>query len=94
MCKFYIVYFFIVIKLVKCDHYFTVTAPAILRAGNPYKFAVSSHNIGKEEIISLNVGLFGENKAGFRFEKYKTIHVKAFETKVAKIHVINTFDHN
>lgn len=74
-------------KFIKCDHYFSVTASAILRSEKPYKISITSHSNEMEEAILISVGVYGVNKERFRVESYKEVQLESRQTTVIKLDV-------
>lgn len=76
-------------NFIKCEHYFSVTASAILRIDNPYKIAITSHSIEMKEALVVTVGVYGVNKEKFRVENYKEVQVESNQTTVIKLELPN-----
>ena len=76
-------------NFINCEHYFSVTASAILRMDKPYKVAITSHSIEMKEALVLSVGVYGVNKEKFRVESYKEVQVQSNQTTVVKLELPN-----
>lgn len=79
----------IFIKIVTCDNYFSVTAPAVLRINEPYKIAITTHQVEKHVEKYLSVGIYGFNNEGQFIEDYKKINLNSSESIVTKLNVRN-----
>jgi hypothetical protein len=81
-----IILFVTKILIVRCK-YFSVVAPAVLRADEPYRVAVTSHDSESDEILSLKLAVKGVSKVGEYVEVYKNISLNSSQTKTTKFRV-------
>lgn len=87
------VLFFFVARLivVKCDYYFSVVGPSVLRVDEPYKVAVTSHSVYGNE-LEASVGITGATFSGDNIEFFQTIKVSPGSTNGLKFDVRNAKD--
>lgn len=78
---------FLMVKLivVQCD-YFSVVASAILRIDEPYRVAITSHDIFGEK-LDIKVGVQGVTNSGDIVEVFQNLTLNPGSSKILKFQV-------
>lgn len=72
--------------IVNCDEKISVVGPAVLRTDEPYKFAVTNHNlIAQDKVISVSIE--GTSFSGERYNVTKEVSVAPGQTTIDELEV-------